>query len=113
MSQQTRLAELYAERVKVKDLEAFLEPIFVVFRAERKPKEAFGDFMSRFGFPAVKEFQAGFKSGGAEKVTEASKAGSLNLDPATLKALEAAASAQGKTLNQFLTDATKTLAGAK
>ena len=32
---QTRLAECFAERVKVKDLETFLEPIFVHFRDQR------------------------------------------------------------------------------
>jgi len=32
---QTRLAELYADRVKVKDLETFLEPIFVYFKSNR------------------------------------------------------------------------------
>ncbi len=32
---QTRLSELYADRVKVKDLEAFLEPIFVHYRDNR------------------------------------------------------------------------------
>lgn len=32
---QTRLAELYADRVKVKDLETFLEPIFLFFKNSR------------------------------------------------------------------------------
>lgn len=60
---QTRLAELFADRVKVKDLETFLEPVFVHYRDHRKPKEAFGDYIARTGFPALKEFQAGYVSG--------------------------------------------------
>lgn len=110
---QTRLAELYADRVKVKDLENFLEPIFVYFRDQRKSKEAFGDFTARVGFASIKEFQAGFKAeaasqahgGKVEAPAATTSTASLNLDPATLTALAAAAAAQGKSLNQFLSDA--------
>ncbi|KAG2431977.1 hypothetical protein HYH02_013193 [Chlamydomonas schloesseri] len=51
---QTRLAQLYADRVKVKDLETTLEPIFAAWKANRRPKESFGDWVSRIGFDAVK-----------------------------------------------------------
>ncbi|KAG2498567.1 hypothetical protein HYH03_003318 [Edaphochlamys debaryana] len=51
---QTRLAELYADRVKVKDLETFLEPIFAAYKDGRRPKEVFGDWVARVGLPAVK-----------------------------------------------------------
>ncbi|GIL61196.1 hypothetical protein Vafri_15584 [Volvox africanus] len=55
---QTRLAELYADRVKVKDLESFLEPIFAAWLTNRRPNESFGDWTARTGFPAVKQLAA-------------------------------------------------------
>eukprot|EP00198_Chlamydomonas_reinhardtii_P009967 XP_001699304.1 ferredoxin-sulfite reductase [Chlamydomonas reinhardtii] len=52
---QTRLAQPYAERVKVKDLESTLEPLFGAWRAGRQPDEAFGDWVARLGFDAVRQ----------------------------------------------------------
>lgn len=47
---QTRLAELYKERVKIKDLESEIEPLFRFWKASRKASESFGHFVSRVGF---------------------------------------------------------------
>ena len=44
----------HTHRVKVKDLESTLEPIFAAWKASRRPKESFGDWVSRVGFAAVK-----------------------------------------------------------
>lgn len=108
---QTRLAALFADRVKLKDLESFLEPIFVHFRDHRKPKEPFGDYCARVGYPALKEFQASYVPGGrVEENGNGHAKASLALDSATLQALELAAKAQGKTVSQFLAD---TAAAAK
>jgi hypothetical protein len=52
---QTRLAELYTDRLKVKDLDTFLEPLFAAYAAGRKTKsERFGDWAGRIGLKAVK-----------------------------------------------------------
>ena len=56
----TRLAEPYAERVKVGDLETFFEPLFALFGAQKRVGESFGDFCARVGFPALQEHQASF-----------------------------------------------------
>ncbi|GFR49142.1 hypothetical protein Agub_g11159 [Astrephomene gubernaculifera] len=58
---QTRLAELYADRVKIKDLESFLEPILAAWWTNRRPSEGFGDWTARVGFPAVKQLAAAAK----------------------------------------------------
>ena len=42
-------------RVKVKDLESTLEPLFGAWRAGRQPDEAFGDWVARLGFDAVRQ----------------------------------------------------------
>ncbi len=44
--------------VKIKDLETFMEPIFVAYKNSRKPKEGFGDWTMRVGFPAVRQMAA-------------------------------------------------------
>ena len=89
---------------------------FVSAYVSRKPHEAFGDYTARLGFPTIKEFQAGYALSNPAPAPVAlapaangngSAASSVSLDPATLKALESAAKAQGKTLDQFLSDAAK------
>jgi sulfite reductase (ferredoxin) len=120
----TRMAECFAERVKVKDLESFLEPIFVHFRDHRKgASESFGDYVARAGFPALKEFQAGYVSTLAAEATPSGKAASngngngslasVSLNASTLQALEAAAKAQGKSLEDFLAEAADKATTAK
>lgn len=42
-------------RVKVKDLESFLKPIFAAWNENRRLNEGFGDWTARTGFPAVKQ----------------------------------------------------------
>ncbi|MGC9504943.1 sulfite reductase, ferredoxin dependent [Baaleninema sp.] len=53
---QTRLAELYLDRLSIDNLEAELEPLFVYFKKDRKPGERFGDFCHRVGFDALRQF---------------------------------------------------------
>lgn len=43
------------------DFETFLEPIFAMFKAQRRGgEETLGDFVARVGFDAVREYQAGY-----------------------------------------------------
>lgn len=96
-----RLAEPYAERVKVKDLESFLEPLFSHFKAKRKDsEETFGDFCARMGFDQLRVYQKNYIS--------ASEAGSLpKVGVATdvLELLKAEAARQGKSEEQLATEA--------
>jgi sulfite reductase (ferredoxin) len=59
---QTRLAQAYVDRMPDRDLETFLEPIFVFFKQERKPEESFGDFCDRVGFEAIRQFTVEYES---------------------------------------------------
>lgn len=55
----SRLARPFAQRVKHKDLETFLEPIFSLFKAQCSgPQESFGDFCDRVGFESLQAAQA-------------------------------------------------------
>jgi sulfite reductase (ferredoxin) len=57
---QTALAQPFKERVKVRDLEAELEPLFTFWRDDRKEDEGFGYFVQRVGIDAVKAYAEGF-----------------------------------------------------
>lgn len=57
---QTRLAQVYAERVKLRELEATLEPLLAAFAARRNAGEAFGDFVARVGFSALRAYAAAY-----------------------------------------------------
>jgi sulfite reductase (ferredoxin) len=53
---QTRLAEVYVDKLPISNLETFLEPIFVYFKQKRQPAESFGDFCFRVGLESIRQF---------------------------------------------------------
>ncbi|HEY9889359.1 MAG TPA: sulfite reductase, ferredoxin dependent [Candidatus Obscuribacterales bacterium] len=57
---QTRLAQVYTERLPIQELETFLEPLLVFFRDHRQVGESFGDFCHRVSFDALRKFAAGY-----------------------------------------------------
>eukprot|EP00199_Chlamydomonas_sp_CCMP681_P001144 CAMPEP_0119104240 /NCGR_PEP_ID=MMETSP1180-20130426/2497_1 /TAXON_ID=3052 ORGANISM="Chlamydomonas cf sp, Strain CCMP681" /NCGR_SAMPLE_ID=MMETSP1180 /ASSEMBLY_ACC=CAM_ASM_000741 /LENGTH=693 /DNA_ID=CAMNT_0007088937 /DNA_START=41 /DNA_END=2122 /DNA_ORIENTATION=- len=135
---QTRLAEVYAERLKIRDLDPFLESLFVPFKEGRQLNEDFGDWFARVGIAGVRALQAkaaaalappapapvpvangtgngngngnGAHSAGNGATATLTKP--LTVDAATMAALEAAAKAQGKTVAE-LAAALATQFGAK
>lgn len=60
---QTRLAQVYMEKMGIQDLEVTLEPLFVIFKKKRKRHESFGDFCHRIGFDELRRFSAQYSSG--------------------------------------------------
>jgi len=44
-----RTGHVYADRIKYEDLFGFLEPVFILWRDQRKPGESLGDFTHRLG----------------------------------------------------------------
>ncbi|BCX12642.1 MAG: sulfite reductase subunit beta [Thermosynechococcus sp.] len=57
---QTRLAEVYIERLPIAELETALEPLLVFYRDRRQRGESFGDFCHRVGFAALRQFAANY-----------------------------------------------------
>ncbi len=53
---QTRLAQIYEEKMHIDTLETFFTPIFTYFKQDRKLSESFGDFCDRVGLAAIREF---------------------------------------------------------
>ncbi|MGL4379293.1 MAG: sulfite reductase, ferredoxin dependent, partial [Microcoleaceae cyanobacterium] len=59
---QTRLAKPVVEKLPVKDLEAFLEPVFVFFKQKRQTAESFGDFCDRVSAESILQFVTNYQS---------------------------------------------------
>jgi sulfite reductase (ferredoxin) len=54
----TRTAYPFMAKMNVDDLEVTLEPILKMFKAQRQPYEAFGDFCHRVGAEAIESYSA-------------------------------------------------------
>ena len=98
----TRLAETYQGRVKVKDLETFLEPLFAAFKGKRRGSESFGDFCARIGFDALRDFQSSYISPEAVKSLP-----QVGIAADVAEGLKAAALERGTTQEQLATEAIK------
>ncbi len=53
---QTRLAQVYTDRMHIDDLETFFTPMFIYFKKDRKTGEGFGDFCDRVGLESIREY---------------------------------------------------------
>ena len=60
---QSRLSQVYVEKLHISDLETAFEPIFVYFKQSRLEKESFGDFCHRVGLEAIHQFVASYQPG--------------------------------------------------
>jgi len=59
---QTRLAQVYMEKMSIHDLEVTLEPLLIMFKQQRQRHESFGDFCHRIGFDQLRQFSAQYSS---------------------------------------------------
>jgi len=100
---QTRLCELYMDKMKVSALEATLEPIFAFWKEAGKSGEALGDFVARMGFDAIREFSTGYISEEDRKTLK-----SMNIRPDAYKLLAEKAAAEGKSIEQLASEAIQT-----
>jgi len=119
---QTRLASLYAERVRVRDLESELGPLFAMWAGERlSADERFGDFCERVGQEALRAGAAGSKyaafgkaaapspvaaamaasNGNGSSYASGNGNGNGGMDAATAAALAEAARKQGKSVGDL------------
>eukprot|EP01023_Acetabularia_acetabulum_P040136 TRINITY_DN3887_c0_g1_i12.p1 TRINITY_DN3887_c0_g1~~TRINITY_DN3887_c0_g1_i12.p1 ORF type:complete len:645 (-),score=124.94 TRINITY_DN3887_c0_g1_i12:1498-3432(-) len=96
---QTRLAEVFMERLRVSELENTLEPIFFYWRLNRKGDEGFGDFCARVGFDAIREY--------VEKYIPVDMQEALpmvGLDDDTYQLLQNSAQSQGKSVSHLVSE---------
>lgn len=84
------------------DFETFLEPIFALFKAQRRGDETLGDFTARVGFPALRDAQAAYV---APPPPAAVPTVQLGIPQDVYDALSVAAAKQGSTPEAVATEA--------
>jgi len=58
---QTRLSQVYLEKLHINDLETAFEPIFTYFKQSRQPEESFGNFCDRVGLASIHQYVAQYQ----------------------------------------------------
>ncbi len=108
---QTQLAQTYLESLPIDQLEAFLEPLLVFFKAHRQKRESFGEYCSRVGFDALREFAESYELGSYH----ASKGGQgrkirhrIGIHDELYTRLKAKAEETGKTMTEVMSSALET-----
>ncbi|KAL3529906.1 hypothetical protein ACH5RR_009228 [Cinchona calisaya] len=97
-SNQTSLAKVFLDKVKLHDLEKVLEPLFYHWKRKRQSNESFGDFTIRMGFEKLKELVDKW-----EGIPVSSARYNLKLfsDRETYEAMDELARIQDKTAHQL------------
>ncbi|PIN07487.1 Sulfite reductase (ferredoxin) [Handroanthus impetiginosus] len=95
---QTVLAKLFKDKVKIQDLEKVLEPLFYHWKRQRLPKESFGEFTNRLGNEKLLELVDKW-----EGVLPGRTTYNLRLfsDKETFQAMDVLARTQGKNAHQL------------
>ncbi len=99
---QTRLSQVYLEKMQADDLEATLEPIFAFFKKRRRKGESLGDFCNRMGFDAIREFASTYKPRANGRSVDNRKR--VTLRDATYLKLQTVAASQGKSMADLATE---------
>lgn len=99
---QSRLSEIYMNNMAIADLEKTLEPLFVLFKRQRKKgkhPESFGDFCHRVGFEALREFSASYVPSASKNRGSRHR---LGVREEVYDKLKAAAAAEGKSMTELV-----------
>ncbi|MBD1867734.1 sulfite reductase, ferredoxin dependent [Leptolyngbya sp. FACHB-671] len=103
---QTRLAELYLDKLNIQNLEAALEPLLIYFKQERQQRaepESFGDFCHRVGFDALRQFAASYEPRTSNKLRHR-----IGIKDEVYVKLKAIAAQQGKPMTELANTAIET-----
>ncbi|MBE9098089.1 sulfite reductase, ferredoxin dependent [Vacuolonema iberomarrocanum] len=100
---QTRLAEIYADRVHINDLENMLEPLLIFFKRDRQSSESFGDFCHRVGMEKLRQFSAEYRAGLVSKSNRARHR--IGVHDALYARLKTASSEQGLSMSEIVAKA--------
>lgn len=83
---QTRISEAFMDKMKLETMEETFEPIFMMYKGQRSPNEAFGDFCHRVGFDALRAAQAAYSGGSSAPAPAPSAAAAPRAAPAAAPA---------------------------
>ncbi len=104
---QTRLSQVYLEKMPISELETTFEPLFVYFKQSRKPAESFGDFCDRVGLEALHHFAATYdpaslQTNSTEKVAKKDGRHRVTIHPEIYAQLQQLAQTQGVSVSQLV-----------
>ncbi|PZV16557.1 MAG: sulfite reductase, ferredoxin dependent [Leptolyngbya sp.] len=110
---QTRLAQVYLEKMSIDELESTLEPLLVYFKQSRNLGESFGDFCDRVGMESLHQFASTYQptveteSDGSihASVTNDKKRHRVSVPPEVYSRLQEVAFREGKPISQLATTA--------
>ncbi len=106
---QTTLARAYVEKMKIEDLESFLEPLFVYFKKDKTNGETFGSFCDRVGFEKLREFSSSYELGSYKKATKTSRNRKnqhrVGVPDTIFARLKQTSTETGKPMNQIVAEA--------
>jgi sulfite reductase (ferredoxin) len=104
---QTRLSQVYLEKMPISDLETTFEPLFVYFKQSRNPAESFGDFCDRVGLEALHHFAATYdpallQANSTEKVAKKDGRHRVTIHPELYAQVQQLAQTQGVSVSQLV-----------
>ncbi len=102
---QTRLAQAYVDKLHFNDLETCLEPIFVFFKKSRRKGESFGDFCTRVGLEAIRNFANSYQPGTTNKAVKARHR--ITVRDEVYEVLKEVAARQGQSMTDVVDSALK------
>lgn len=111
---QTRLAQVYLEKMPIDELESTLEPLLIYFKQSRNLSESFGDFCDRVGMEGLHQFAATYQpSVEADSdndsihpsITPDKKRHRVSVPPEVYSRLQEVAFREGKPISQLATTA--------
>jgi sulfite reductase (ferredoxin) len=105
---QTRLAQVYQEKMLVDELETTLEPVFAYFKQARNSGESLGDFCDRIGMEGLRQFAATYQPLPVDPlpiqpapVKVSKQRHRVTIKPDTFAHLQAVAAQQGKSMGEM------------
>ncbi len=111
---QTRLAQVYLEKMPIDELESTLEPLLVYFKQSRNLSESFGDFCDRVGMEGLHQFASTYQpslesdssNGGIHaSITPDKKRHRVSVPPEVYTRLQEVAFREGRPISQLATTA--------
>ncbi|MGI0482922.1 sulfite reductase, ferredoxin dependent [Geminocystis sp. CENA526] len=115
---QTRLAQVYVDKLNINELEKFLEPLFVFFRDKKQNNETFGQFCHRVGFDALRAFADKYQpkkavTSKAKKSRKKRNEHRVSVNEDWYQKLKTTSKKQNKPMNQIVAEALETYFGKK
>jgi sulfite reductase (ferredoxin) len=103
---QSRLSQVYREKMPIVELEKTFEPLFVLFKHQRKKTESFGDFCNRVGLEKLQAFASTYQPG--QKVSSVGRPRvrhRVTISPDVFYQLEQLATVQNGSMGTMATEA--------